>query len=300
MLKEWVKIKYVSKTENSIYCRKNRLWEEKHEILDVFQLVLLLLISCQIMSNSFWPHGLQLTRLLCPLPSPRVCSDSCALNQWCYLNISSSATPFSFCLQSFLASESFPMSQLFKSGSQSMGTWASASVLPMDIQSWFPLGLTGLILQSKGLSTVFSSTTLRKYQFFGAQPSIWSNSHCLYIQFMGFSQQVHWDGLPSSPLVDHIWSELSTMTRPSWVALHCLAHSSIELQKSFSHDKAVIREGGQRMKWHHQSNGHELGQTVGDSGGKGGLVCCSPWGHEESDPTGWLNSNNNLTSVHDY
>ena len=130
------------------------------------------------MSNSLWPHGLQHTRLPCSSSTPRACSNSCPLNQWCYLTISSSAATFSFCLQSFTASRSFPVSQLFTSGSQSIGASALASVLPMNIQGWFPLGLTGLnSLQSKRLSRVFSSTTVQKHQFFGAQPSLLSNSH---------------------------------------------------------------------------------------------------------------------------
>ena len=100
--------------------------------------------------------------------SPRVCSDSCPLSQWCYLTISSFADPFSFCLQSFPAPKCFPMSWMFASGGQSIGASASASVLPMNIQGWFHLGFTGLIfLQSKGLSRVFSSTTIWKHRFFG-------------------------------------------------------------------------------------------------------------------------------------
>ena len=96
----------------------------------------------------------------------------------CYLIISSSAASFSFCLQSFPASRSFAMSQLFASGGQNIGTSGSATVLPMYIQSWFPLGFTGLISSlSKGLSRVFSSTTIWKHQFFGTQLSLWSNSH---------------------------------------------------------------------------------------------------------------------------
>ena len=123
-----------------------------------------------------WPHALQHTRLPCPLPSPGVCSDSCPSNQWCHLIISSCVTPFSSCLQSFPASESFSTSQLFSSRGQNIG--ASVSVLPMNIQGWFPLGLTSLIsLQSKGLSRVFSNTIIWKHQFFCAQPSLWSNSH---------------------------------------------------------------------------------------------------------------------------
>ena len=94
------------------------------------------------MSDSLWPHGLQRARLLCPSLSPGVCSHSCPLSQWCSLTTSSSPIPFSFCLRSFPASRSFPMSWLFTSGGQSMEVSASASVLPMDIQGWFPLGLT--------------------------------------------------------------------------------------------------------------------------------------------------------------
>ena len=109
---------------------------------------------------------------------PGVCSNLCPFNRWCHTTISSSVIPFSSHLQSFPASGSFPMSWLFASGGQSIGDSASASVLPMNIQHWFPSGRTGLIfLQSKGLSRVFSSTTVQRHQFFGTQPSLWSNSH---------------------------------------------------------------------------------------------------------------------------
>ena len=124
------------------------------------------------MSDSFWPHGLQHTRLPCPSPSPGVCSNSCPLSHWCHPTTSSSVTPFSSCPQSYPASGSFPMSQLFISGGQSTGASASASVLPVNIRGWFPVEWTGLIsLQSKRLSRVFSSTTVRKHQFFGAEPT---------------------------------------------------------------------------------------------------------------------------------
>ena len=124
------------------------------------------------------PRALQHARLLCPPLSRGVWSNLCSLSQWCYLTISSSAASFSICLQPFPASGCFPMSLLFTSGGQSIGTAASASVLQMNIQGWFPLGLTGLIsLLSKGLSTVFSSTTIQNHKFFRAQPSLWSNSH---------------------------------------------------------------------------------------------------------------------------
>ena len=130
-----------------------------------------------VMSNYLWPHGPQHTRLPCPSPTPRTCSNSCPLSQWCHPTTSSSVIPFS-CPQSFPASGSLPMSHLFTSGDQSIGAPASASVLPMNIQDWFPLGLTDLIsLQSKGLSRIFSNTTVQKHHFFSAQLSLWSNSH---------------------------------------------------------------------------------------------------------------------------
>jgi len=116
-------------------------------------------------------HGLQHARPPCPSPTPGVYSNSCPLSRWCHPTISSSVTPFSSCLQSFPASGSFPLSQFFTSGGQSTGV--SASVLPMNIQDWFPLGWTGWIsLQSKGLSRVFSNTTVQKHQFFGTQLSL--------------------------------------------------------------------------------------------------------------------------------
>ena len=123
--------------------------------------------SCSVpkLCLSLWPYGLQHARLPCPSPSPRVCSNSCPLSQWYYLTISSSVIPFSSCLQSYPVSGSFLMSWLFASGGQSIGASASALVLPMNIQDWFPLGLTGLIsLQSKGFSRVFSNTTVQKHQ----------------------------------------------------------------------------------------------------------------------------------------
>ena len=127
------------------------------------------LFSHSVIFNSLRPHRLQHARLLCPSPSPRVCSNSCLLSHWCNLTISSSAAPFSFCLWSFSASGSFPMSWLFTSDGQSIGASASASVLSMNIQGWFPWELTGLIsLLPKGLSRVFSSTTIQKHQFFVA------------------------------------------------------------------------------------------------------------------------------------
>ena len=133
--------------------------------------------SRSVVSDSLQPHGLQHTKLPCPSPTPGASSNSCPSSWWCHPTISSSLVPFSSCIQSFSASGSFQMSQFFTSCGQSVGASASASVLPMNIQDWFSLGLTGLIsLQSKGLPRVFSSI-IQKHQFFGAQLSLWSNFH---------------------------------------------------------------------------------------------------------------------------
>ena len=126
---------------------------------------LLLLFSHSVVSDSLWPHGLQHARLPCPSPSTGACWNSCPV------------APFSSYPQSFPPSGSFPMSQLFASGGQSIGASAPASVLPVNIQGWFSLGLTSLILLSKDLSRVFSSTRIWKHQFISIQPSLWSNSH---------------------------------------------------------------------------------------------------------------------------
>ena len=126
------------------------------------------------LSDPLQPCGLQHARLPCPSPTPEACS--CPSSQWYHTIISSSVIPFSSCLQSFPASGSFPMTQFSASGGQSIG--ASASILPMNIQDWFPLGWTGWIsLQSKGLSREFSNTTVQKHQFFGIHLPFWSNSH---------------------------------------------------------------------------------------------------------------------------
>ena len=136
-----------------------------------------MLFSCSVVSYSLQPHGLQHARLPRLSPSPRVCSNSCPSSRWYHPTISSFAVPFSSHFQSFPASGSFLMSQLFASGFQSIGASASASVLPMNIQDWFTLGLTGLIsLQSKGLSRVFSNTTVQNHQFFDFQPFLWSKT----------------------------------------------------------------------------------------------------------------------------
>ena len=129
--------------------------------------------SCLFMSDFLQPHGLQHARLPYPSPNPGVYPNSCPSSWWCHATISSSVVPFSSCLQSFPASGFFPVSQFFASGGQSIGASASASVLPMNIQDWFPLGWTGWIsLQSKRLSRVFSNTTVQKHQLFSAQLSL--------------------------------------------------------------------------------------------------------------------------------
>ena len=143
-------------------------WKHLENIGDICSWKLVSQFSHSVMSNSLRPHGLQHARLPCLSPTPRPCSNSCPSSWWCHPTISSSVVPFSSCLHSFPASGSFSMGQSFASGGQSIG--ASASVCPMNIQDWFSLGLTGLIpLQSKGLSRVFSNTTVQKHQFFGAQ-----------------------------------------------------------------------------------------------------------------------------------
>ena len=134
--------------------------------------------SRSVVSDSLQPHESQHTRPPCPSPTPGASSNSCPLSQWCHPTISFSVVPFSSCPQSLPASESFPMSHLFTWGGQSTGVSALASVLPKNTQDWFPLERTGWIsLQSKGLSRVFSNTTVQKHQFFSAQPSSQSNSH---------------------------------------------------------------------------------------------------------------------------
>ena len=143
--------------------------------MDVFSSVQ---FSCSVVSDSLWPHELQHARPPCPSPTPGVHSNSCPSSQWCHPAVSSSVVPFSSCPQSLPASGSYPMSQLFAWGSQSIRVSALASVLPKNTQDWSPLEWTGWIsLQSKGLSRVFSNTTVQKHQFFGTQSSSQSNFH---------------------------------------------------------------------------------------------------------------------------
>ena len=134
--------------------------------------------SHSVMFSSLRPHEPQHARPPCPSPTPRVHPNPCPSSQWCYPAISSSVVPFSSCPQSLPASGSFPMSQLFAWGGQSIGVSASTSVLPMNTQDWSSSEWTGWIsLQSKGHSRVLSNTTIQKHQFFSAQLSLYSNSH---------------------------------------------------------------------------------------------------------------------------
>ena len=134
--------------------------------------------SLSVVSDSLQPHELQHTRPPCPSPTPGVYPNSCPSSRWCHLAISSSVVPFSSCPQSLPASGSFPVSQLFAWGGHSIGVSASASILPMNPQDWSPLERTSWISwQSKGLSGVFSNTTVQKHQFFSTQLSSQSNSH---------------------------------------------------------------------------------------------------------------------------
>ena len=142
------------------------LWFPVHSVSSVQ-------FSRSVTSDSLQPHGLQLARLLCPSPTPGAYSNSRPSSWWCHSTISSSVVSFSSCLQSCPGSGSFPLSQFFTSGGQSIGVSALASVLPMNIQEWFPLGWADWIsLQAKGLSRVFSNTTVQKHKFFDAQLSL--------------------------------------------------------------------------------------------------------------------------------
>ena len=153
------------------------LWGQPHETFPKLSF-LFLLLGHWVVSDSLQSHGPRYARPPCPPPTPRACSNSCPSSRWCHPAISSSVVRFSSRLQSSPASGSFPMSQLFASGGQRTGASASASVLPKNIQGWFPLQLTDLIsLQSKGHSRVFSNTTVQKHQLLDAQPSPWPNSH---------------------------------------------------------------------------------------------------------------------------
>ena len=158
-----------------------QMWESSCVLLSQtlnFQKLHSVQFSCSVVSDSLWPRGLHHARPPCPSPTPGVYPNSCPLSWWWHPTISFSVIHFSSCPQSFPASRFFQMSQLFASGGQSIGVSASTSVLPVNTQDWSPLGWTSWIsLQAKGLSRVFSNTTVQNHQFFGCQLSLQSNSH---------------------------------------------------------------------------------------------------------------------------
>ena len=168
--REWVKLFYPS-VQFSLSVVSVSLWPHGLQLF-------ILQFSCSVVSDSLRPHELQHTRAPCPSPTPGVHSNSCPSNQWCHPAISSSVVPFSSCPQYLWASRSFPTSQLFSWCGQSTGVSALALFLPKNTQGWSPLEWTGWFsLQSKGLSRVFSNTTVQKHQFFSIQLSSQSNSH---------------------------------------------------------------------------------------------------------------------------
>ena len=179
--------------------------QEKKKFTFVFRWFGSVQFHHSVVSNSFRPHESQNARPPCPSPTPGVYPNSCPSNRWCHPAISSSVVPFSSCPQSLPTSGSFPMSQLIAGGGQSIGVWASASVLPMNTQDWFPLGWTGWIsLQSKGLSGVFSNTTVPKHQFFSTQLSLQSTLTSIHdrwknhsLDFVGKVMSLHFNMLSS-------------------------------------------------------------------------------------------------------
>ena len=171
----------ITTINNSLRNKAESIYHSDSCLISIFSLSLSRIISSVHSLSLVWLFAIQWTaacQASCPSPTPRIYPNSCPLSQWYHPTISSSVVPFTSHLQSFPASGFFQMSQVFTSGGQSTGVSASASVLPMNIQDWFPLGWTGWIsLLSKGLSRVFSNTTVHKHQFFGAQLSLYPNSH---------------------------------------------------------------------------------------------------------------------------
>ena len=151
--------------------RVRHYWVTNTQLTDIYISVQFSSVH-SVVSNSLQPHGPHHARPPCPSPTARVYPNPCPLSRWCHPTISSSVIPFSSCPRSFPASGSFQMSQLFESGGQSIGVSALESVLPMNTQDWSPSGWGWISLQSKGLSRVFSNTTVQKHQFFGAHLSL--------------------------------------------------------------------------------------------------------------------------------
>ena len=171
---KWQRISLVDSLSTKYKCIWNWLKKRRNRN-DIFQdmsyfILLSVQFSCSVLSDFLQPHKLQHTRLPCPSPTPGAYSNSCLLSRWCHPTISSSVVPFASLLQYFPSSVPFPVRQFFPSGGQSIGVSPLASILPMNIRDQFPLGWTGWIsLQSKGLSRVFSSTTIQRHLFFSAQ-----------------------------------------------------------------------------------------------------------------------------------
>ena len=196
--------------------------------------------SRSVVSNSLRPHELQHTRPPCPSPTPRVHSNSRPSSRWCHPTISSSVVPFFSCPQCLPASESFPVSQLFAWGGQSIGVSALASVLPKNTQDWCPLEWTGWIsLQSKGLSRVLSNTTVQKHQFFGAQLSSQSNSHIYNMttgKTVALTRQTFFTNYAKAfDCVDHnkLWKILKVMGIPD--------HLTCPLRNLYACQEATVR-----------------------------------------------------------
>ena len=225
--------------------------------------------SCSVVSDSLRPHESQHARPPCPSPTPGVHSNSGPSSRWCHPTMLSSVVPFSSCPQSLPASESFPMSQLFAWGGQSTGVSALASVLPKNTQGWSPSEWTGWIsLQSKGLSRVFSNTTVPKHQFFGAQPSSQSNSHihtwpqeknpcrsplglscwCLCSGFLLLGHALAWSlllGLTHLSITAS--NHRSVINHYHWVLLYSGQISSIISERSY----IPIKQQSALFLWHH-------------------------------------------------
>ena len=220
-------------------------------------LSILVQFSCSVVSDSLWPHGLQHARPPCPSPIPRACSNSCPSSQWCHPTISSSVIPFSSHLQSFPAPGSFPMCHFFASGGHSIGVSTSASILPMNIQGWFPLGLTSWIsLQHKGLLRVFSNTTVQKHPFFSSQLSLSEKVMATHSSTLAW--QIPWMEEPC---------------RLQSIGLLRVGHDWVTSLSLFIF-----------MHWKRKWQPTPV-FLPGESQGRGILVGCRLWGRTESDTT---------------
>ena len=216
-----------------------------------YQIWLSVQFSHSVVSDSLRPHGLQHARPPCPSSTPRACSNSCPSSQWCHPTISSSVIPFSSCLQSFPASGAFQISQFFTSGGQSVGVSASAWVLPMNIQDWFPLGLTGVIsLLFKGMHR-WSPKSLHNF-----------------LNYIGRADAE---------------AEVPILRPPD--AKNWLIRKDPDAGKDWRQEEKGTPED-EMVGWHHWLDGHELKQALGVGDGQESLVCCSPWGH--TVPHDWV------------